>query len=297
MRNIEIKARVPDRDALLTRVIALGAREEWTRLQHDTFFVVPSGYLKLRQVGGQPAELIAYVREPGTEPRASDYDIASARDGAALLRALTRALGVRGVVEKERTLYLWRHTRIHLDRVNGLGDFMELETVVRDITPEDGHEEARHVMRALGIDAADLADRPYLELLEDASAGARRVHAVLFVGDQERSRTFYERVLGIAPSLHVPGMTEFTLTSGAVLGLMPAAGAARLLGPDAIAASGSPRGELYLLVDDPAACHARALASGASELSPLAPRDWGHDAAYALDPDGHIVAFAKERSR
>ena len=55
-----------------------------------------------------------------------------------------------------------------------------------------------------------------------------------------------------------------------------------------------PRAELYLLVDDPAAFHGRALAEGGRELSPLAPREWGHEAAYCLDPDGHVLAFAWE---
>lgn len=90
-------------------------------------------------------------------------------------------------------------------------------------------------------------------------------------------------------------MTEFALPGGAVLGLMPEAGIRRLLGdvlPDPVAARGVPRAELYLVVTDPAPYHARALAAGARELSGLARRDWGHWAAYSLDPDGHVIAFA-----
>jgi uncharacterized protein len=91
-------------------------------------------------------------------------------------------------------------------------------------------------------------------------------------------------------------MSEFRLTGGTVLGLMPTRGIRRLLGdalPDPGSAHGVPRAELYLLVDDPAAYHARALGHGAIELSPLAPRDWGHDVAYSLDADGHVLAFAR----
>ncbi len=118
---------------------------------------------------------------------------------------------------------------------------------------------------------------------------------ILYVRDQERARRFYEAVLGLPPRLHVPGMTEFALPGGGVLGLMPEGGIARLLGPalpDPAQARGRPRAELYLLGPDPAACHARALAAGARELSPLQPRDWGHTAAYSLEPDGHVLAFA-----
>ena len=124
-----------------------------------------------------------------------------------------------------------------------------------------------------------------------------RAHFILYVADQKRSRDFYAAVLGAEPALDVPGMTEFRLGSDAVLGLMPEAGIRRLLGPalpDPASAGGAPRAEIYLLVQDPKAFHARALAAGASELSPLARRDWGHEAAYSLDPDGSVLAFARE---
>lgn len=118
---------------------------------------------------------------------------------------------------------------------------------------------------------------------------------ILYVADQARSARFYAAVLQAAPRLDVPGMTEFALGDGAVLGLMPAAGIRRLLGdalPDPASAAGVPRAELYLLVPDPEAGHARALAAGAQELSPVRSRDWGHRVGYAMDPDGHVLAFA-----
>jgi uncharacterized protein len=122
-------------------------------------------------------------------------------------------------------------------------------------------------------------------------------HFILYVADQPRSRVFYAAVLGLPPSLDVPGMTEFRLSSGAVLGLMPESGIRALLGdrlPDPARARGTPRCELYLLVETPETYHKRALSAGAVELSPPLPRDWGHIASYCLDPDGHVVAFAAE---
>jgi uncharacterized glyoxalase superfamily protein PhnB len=92
-----------------------------------------------------------------------------------------------------------------------------------------------------------------------------------------------------------PGMSEFVLPGGAVLGLMPEAGICKLIGealPNPSSARGIPRAELYVVVDDPAAFHQRAVAYGATELSPLQNRDWGHAVAYSLDPDGHVLAFA-----
>ncbi len=121
-------------------------------------------------------------------------------------------------------------------------------------------------------------------------------HFILYVRDQAKSAAFWGAVLEREPRLDVPGMTEFDLAAGAVLGLMPEAGIKRLLGaalPDPAAANGVPRCELYLLVDDPASMHGRALRSGALELSALAMRSWGHEVAYALDLDGNVVAFAR----
>ena len=122
---------------------------------------------------------------------------------------------------------------------------------------------------------------------------------ILYVADQAASRVFWSAVLGQSPSLDVPGMTEFTLTHGAVLGLMPEAGISALLGPalpDPALGRGVPRCELYLVVDDPAGHHERALAAGARELSPLSQRAWGDETAYCLDRDGHVIAFAGSRS-
>ena len=120
-------------------------------------------------------------------------------------------------------------------------------------------------------------------------------HFILYVADQAAATAFWTAVLHHQPSLDVPGMTEFTLTKGTVLGLMPEAGVRALLGPalpDPALARGVPRCELYLVVEDPLGHHDRALAAGARELSPLAERTWGDHAAYSLDRDGHVIAFA-----
>jgi uncharacterized protein len=123
-------------------------------------------------------------------------------------------------------------------------------------------------------------------------------HLILYVSDQEASARFYAQLLAQPPQLDVPGMTEFRLNEQTVLGLMPVAAIKRLLGPalpDPAAAAGIPRVELYLVTDEADAYHERALANGALELSPLAPRDWGDEVAYSLDPDGHVLAFARRR--
>ncbi|MBI2070749.1 MAG: glyoxalase [Elusimicrobia bacterium] len=123
-----------------------------------------------------------------------------------------------------------------------------------------------------------------------------KAHFILYVSDQKASGKFYGAVLGKQPELDVLGMTEFHLNDGAVLGLMPAAGIKRLIGdrlPDPMIGRAIPRAEVYLLSDEPELFHRRAIENGARELSPLLQRDWGHEAAYCLDPDGHVLAFAR----
>lgn len=166
MVNVEVKARVRDRAALLARIAALGARLEWTRTMRDTFFRVGRGWLKLREADGVPAELIAYERSSDANgPRGSSWEAAPVADARALERTLARVLPRDKVVAKERTLYLHGATRIHVDRVDGLGDFVELETVVRDQPLDLAQRECAALMDALGIDAAELVGVPYRDLL------------------------------------------------------------------------------------------------------------------------------------
>lgn len=120
-------------------------------------------------------------------------------------------------------------------------------------------------------------------------------HFILYVEDQQRAAAFYTAVLDIQPRLHVPGMTEYDLPGGGVLGLMPESGIRRLLGDslgDPAVARGVARAELYMVLPNAMAYHRRALAHGARELSTMQPRSWGHVAAYVQDADGHVLAFA-----
>lgn len=121
---------------------------------------------------------------------------------------------------------------------------------------------------------------------------------IFYVADQARARDFYRVILEIEPTLDVPGMTEFPLGNGALLGLMPAAGIKRLLGenlPDPSSAAGVPRAELYLVVDSAQPYVERAVAHGATLISPLQARNWGDKVAYCLDLDSHVLAFAEKK--
>ena len=122
----------------------------------------------------------------------------------------------------------------------------------------------------------------------------KAAHFILFVADQDAATSFFAEVLDRAPRLHVPGMTEFELAGGAVLGLMPEGGIERLLPRLDTQAAGVSRAEIYLVVDDPEAHLARAVGAGAELLAEVGPRDWGHRAGYCRDANGHVLAFATE---
>ncbi len=122
------------------------------------------------------------------------------------------------------------------------------------------------------------------------------VEVILFVADQQRSCDFYSALLDMEPVTDVPGMTEFALP-GMLLGLMPERGIKRILqevAPDPASGNGIPRCELYLRCSDVAAAFARAISLGAVSVSIPLDRDWGDRVAYVLDPDGHVIAFAKK---
>jgi adenylate cyclase, class 2 len=128
-RNIELKARDPERKQTLEACLTIGASDEGELWQRDTYFVVPRGGLKLREQQPGQAHLIHFDRADLPEERESRYRIAPVEDGEALLLALEAALGTRGTVEKSRHLFLRQSVRIHLDEVIGLGSFIELEAV------------------------------------------------------------------------------------------------------------------------------------------------------------------------
>jgi len=113
---------------------------------------------------------------------------------------------------------------------------------------------------------------------------------ILYVADQARATAFYRSVLAAEPVLDVPGMTEFDL-GGATLGLMPAADMEELLARQIRGGTGQ-RCELYLRRDDAPTALARAAAGGGKLLDGLRDRSWGERVGYALDPDGHVLAFA-----
>ena len=170
-RNIEIKARVAQPSRLLDDVIEIADRGPTVFAQDDTFFACPAGRLKLRMFGATEGQLIFYRRDDLAGPKLSEYVMASTAEPDAMRGVLTLAYGVVGRVRKTRTLFLIGATRIHLDDVEGLGHFLELEVVLAPAeTIEHGQAIAEDLMRKLSIEPATLVRRAYIDLLADEEA-------------------------------------------------------------------------------------------------------------------------------
>jgi predicted adenylyl cyclase CyaB len=165
-RNVEIKARIDDIEAIAARAGALADHGPIEILQDDTFFTCERGRLKLRALSPTEGQLIFYQRPDQRGPKESFFILAATSAPDALREALSLAYGQAGRVRKRRMLYLVGRTRVHLDRVEDLGHFLELEVVLADGEEAGpGVDEAHALMTALGIAPAQLIEGAYVDLL------------------------------------------------------------------------------------------------------------------------------------
>jgi len=165
-RNVELKAKDPDPGRSRAICEELGAEDRGVLSQRDTYFRVPNGRLKLREDGGPPAELIAYTRADLPGESESAYRIVEVAQPEELRQALAETLGIEVVVEKRRHLFLWQNVRIHLDEVEGLGNFIELEAVATpgsDLTREQ--QQIQALRDAFDIDEKHLIAQSYCDLV------------------------------------------------------------------------------------------------------------------------------------
>jgi adenylate cyclase, class 2 len=165
-RNLERKCRCADLSTASAAVERLGARCEGVLEQTDVYFRVPNGRLKLRTTPGQPTVLIWYERPNEINVRWSRYYLVPISDPTTLRAVLAAALGERGEVRKRRTLWLWHNVRIHLDKVAGLGTFVEFEAVM-SASDDEATAQARltELAAALGLTPADDVAGSYADLL------------------------------------------------------------------------------------------------------------------------------------
>uniref|UniRef100_M4A7Q5 Si:ch211-156b7.4 n=1 Tax=Xiphophorus maculatus TaxID=8083 RepID=M4A7Q5_XIPMA len=155
LSNVEIKAKVSDPEEFAKMAAQLSQSEGTIIHQHDTFFNCSRGRLKLRDLMNGSGQLIFYERPDTDGPKLSRYSISPTSDPPSLKVVLSEALEVKGEVRKERRLFLIGQTRVHLDTVEGLGHFMELEV----------RQQVNGLMEQLGVSADHLVTGAYIDLI------------------------------------------------------------------------------------------------------------------------------------
>ena len=161
-RNIELKARLRDLDAARRTAADLATQPGFVEHQIDTYFHCPNGRLKLREIEGEGARLVAYLRPNDAAAKGSDYVLVPIPDAAGLKRGLATTLGIRAVVDKRREIFLVENVRIHLDDVAGLGTFLEFEAVLgptstdRVVGDDDGRAQLADLRSRFGLRDEDL---------------------------------------------------------------------------------------------------------------------------------------------
>jgi len=164
--NIEIKARTTRAADIRTILLGEGADFKGTDHQTDTYFNVPNGRLKLRQ-GNIENNLIYYERANAAGPKTSHFDLVPVPDAEALKALLSKSLGIKVVVEKQRDIYFIGNVKFHLDTLGQLGNFVEIEASNRHhpLSLERLHEQCNYYMRRFAILEPDLVNLSYSDML------------------------------------------------------------------------------------------------------------------------------------
>ena len=164
--NVEIKARSERHEAVRAVLQQLGSRLVGTDHQVDTYFRVPEGRLKLRE-GSIENSLIHYLRADQSGPKTSDVLLYRVKPDPSLKDVLARALGVLVVVDKQREIHFVDNVKIHLDTVQGLGTFLEIEAIDADgsLNRETLQEQCETFMNHFEVQPADLQEDSYSDML------------------------------------------------------------------------------------------------------------------------------------
>jgi predicted adenylyl cyclase CyaB len=165
--NIEIKVRHSD----LNTVEEIILKNKWPaggiELQKDTFFNVPNGRLKLREINDEQAVLIPYLRPDSDKPRHAEYVLLKADDPDQTVDILKRMLGIRLIVKKKRRIFFYENVRIHLDWVDSLGSFIELEGVItKKEEQEKTHAKVLWLMKMFDIKPENIIKEAYVDIME-----------------------------------------------------------------------------------------------------------------------------------
>ncbi len=165
---VEIKAQCANPNHIRNILKEKGADSKGIDHQIDTYFNVPKGRLKLRE-GNIELTLIHYHRPNQSGPKLSEVSLYKPKADPALKAVLTSALGVLTVVDKKREIYFIENVKFHIDEVQELGSFMEIEAIDEEdkFTKEELLSQCQHYMALFGIQEGHLIDRSYSDLILD----------------------------------------------------------------------------------------------------------------------------------
>jgi len=166
--NVELKARYPDQEKPRAILKELRASFEGVEKQVDTYFKVPAGRLKLREIAGGGSELIFYRRDEAAARRDCAYEIATIPDPSKLKDVLVSALRVDVRVAKTREVYRLAGVKINLDEVHGLGGFIEFEVRVQGNDFDGADSKVKELMKRFGIGAGDALCCSYSDMVRKA---------------------------------------------------------------------------------------------------------------------------------
>lgn len=161
--NLELKIKTQSTDELVKKIKSNGGKFIELLPQKDTYYKFDKGLLKLRKVK-EEFQLVKYNRNEKEGERWSDYSLLFIK-GEDVEGYLKDLFEIETIVEKERNLYIYKNTRIHLDSVTNLGQFLELETVVKNITKEEAKIEFDEVVKFLGLDLQTQIKKSYRDLM------------------------------------------------------------------------------------------------------------------------------------
>ncbi len=163
MFNFEIKTKISDYAEILEKIKSIGAVYKETMSQIDYYFRIGTKKEKIREINHQEISLISYKRSEKNGRKDSNYTIKTL--SLEQKKSLLEQKPLLCLVDKTRQLWMYKNTRIHLDNVTGLGNFMELETVVKDISKNQGLDEFEEVVNKLEINFEKAEPFSYSDLI------------------------------------------------------------------------------------------------------------------------------------
>ncbi len=164
--NIEIKAKTGNQNQIREKLSSLGAEFKGTDFQTDTYFNVNSGRLKLRE-GNIENHLIYYERNDSLGLKQSDVILFKSESNSNLKEILTNALGIKVEVRKQREIYFIDNVKFHIDKVDSLGAFVEIEAIDMSgqIGKEKLYEQCNYYLNLFGISEKDFVSVSYSDLI------------------------------------------------------------------------------------------------------------------------------------